>query len=138
MLPKTLNWFRLCHTINAADREQQLGIAKEMRYFVRTLITDVLRDAFANGWCFTTLTIWAFRFNHDNGNTIDKTNNIRAALIDTITAQHVKFFGEVEAVVMDMLPINQGNSCRCFFAINKFSDGDAIQQKAILAFITAE
>ncbi len=107
-----------------------------MRDFIVPLIADVLRNPLINGRAFFRIAIWAFGFDHYKRDTINETDDIGAAMVDAVGAQHIEFFGKEETVVLGPVPVNKIDGGVGFFAIDKFGDGDAVEQVVVDFFVS--
>ncbi|OUJ05708.1 hypothetical protein HK25_05435 [Acetobacter sp. DsW_059] len=110
------------------DGEQKLAVGKKLRNFVLVLVADGLGNPGVHSRAFARLTIGALGLDHGQRNTVNETDNVRPAGLGQIRAQDAEFFREGEAVVVRVLPVNQGDGRVGLAPVNKLGDGNTEQQ----------
>src|SRR6185369_17952145 len=101
-----------------ADRQQKLGISKQLGNLVQSLVTQMLAHSFVDHRLVRVAGIRTFRLDDDHGDTVYKADSIRTAGMGALGGEDFHLFGNMEAVGSVVLPVDQLNGGLVFLAVS--------------------
>ena len=81
-------------------RHHDLSKLVELWDILLLLVADVLLHSLFH------TDLWSFTLNDSEGNTVDKQHNIRPGVVELVPTVYCKLLGNMEQVVLRMLPVN--------------------------------
>ncbi|GCD65879.1 hypothetical protein NBRC3279_1370 [Acetobacter pasteurianus NBRC 3279] len=110
------------------DGQKKLAVGKKLGDFILVLVTNTLGNASLYRWTFARLTIGALGLDDGQWNAVDEADNVWPAGLCQIRAQDAEFLGKGKAVVLRVLPVDEGDGRVGLVPVDELGNGNAEQQ----------